>query len=165
MPRPSALPRVGGAPNAVIRIATVDDIPVLVELRASMLDALHEPDEYEDGWREAFADWLRQRVPASNYANFIAEVDGQVLAGAQGELIEGQPGPRISRRRVFITNVSTLPGARGQGLATRCFEALLDWARAQGATSAMLNAAPMGEQIYLRAGFKPHDNPEYRRLL
>ena len=130
-----------------------------------MLEALHDPADFEPGWEAAFADWLAKRLPSPDYAMVVAEVDGQVVAGAQGEIIAGQPGPVIVRKRVYVTNVSTLPHARGRGLATQCFDALLDWAKQVGASSAMLNAAPMGEQIYLRAGFIPHDNPEYRRPL
>lgn len=153
-------------PSIEIRRATAGDLDALVELRASMLVALNPIDAFEEGWREAFAQWASARLADEQFAMFVAaDASGQVLAGAQGELIEGQPGPTVNRRRVLITNVSTLPPARGRGLATRCMDAVLDWARTRGATSAILNAAPMGVGIYARAGFEAAENPELRRPL
>lgn len=164
---PSAGP-VSTLPSSepVIRRATLDDIDALAELRYSMLAAFTEPDNFEPGWREAFAEWQCVRLVGPGFAWFIAELaDGRVVAGTQGELIIGQPGPTISRTRVYVTNVSTLPEHRGQGLATKCMDAVLAWAKDQGATAAMLNAAPMGANIYTRAGFEVNDHPDMRRPL
>lgn len=165
-PLPEAPTRSGlEGSQLVIRPATSDDIPTLVVLRRSMLAAMHTPDEFESGWEDAFAAWLERRIVASDYQMIVAELDGRIVAGAQAEVIHGQPGPKISRDRIYITNVSTLPEFRGRGLASRCLDALLDWARDKGIRTAMLNATSMGQRIYQRAGFILADNPEYRLQL
>lgn len=150
-------------PAVEIRRATNDDLDALVDLRESMLVAFDPAEGLEDGWREAFKLWAAARLDDDRFAMIVAsDASGQVVAGAQGELIEGQPGPEVNRWRVLITNVSTLPSARGRGLASRCMDAVLDWAQDMGATSAVLNAAPMGAQIYQRAGFETSSFPEMR---
>lgn len=153
-------------PEIEIRRARPEDLDALVDLREAMLLAFDPPEGLAEGWREAFASWASARLDDEQFAMIVAcDASGEVLAGAQGELIEGQPGPEVNRRRVLITNVSTFQHARGRGLATRCMDAVLDWARDAGATSAVLNAAPMGLHIYQRAGFNPTPFPEYRRTL
>lgn len=153
------------ADRLVLRTARLDDIDTLVALRRSMLAAMVEPGDFADGWEPAFVDWLTPRLESSDYQMVVAQLDDRVVAGAQGELIEGQPGPAVRRRRVLITNVSTLPQYRGRGLATKCLEAVLAWARKSGATSAVLNATEMGAEIYQRAGFALSEYPEMRLKL
>ena len=54
----------------------------------------------------------------------------------------------------FVTNVGTIPAARGRGLGTRATLAVLDIAASQGSPVASLTASSMGRGVYARIGFR-----------
>ncbi len=54
----------------------------------------------------------------------------------------------------FVTNVGTIPAARGQGLGTLATLAVVDIAARQGTRWATLTASRMGRGVYLRIGFR-----------
>ena len=54
----------------------------------------------------------------------------------------------------FVTNVGTVPDARGRGLGTRATLAVLDIAVRQGSPTASLTASRMGRGVYARIGFQ-----------
>ena len=54
----------------------------------------------------------------------------------------------------FVTNVGTIPAARGRGLGTRATLAVLDIAARQGSPLASLTASRMGRGVYARIGFR-----------
>ena len=63
----------------------------------------------------------------------------------------------------FVTNVGTIPSARGQGLGTQATLAVLDIAARQGARRATLTASRMGRGVYARIGFR--DDALLRRMV
>lgn len=63
----------------------------------------------------------------------------------------------------FVTNVGTIPAARGQGLGTQATLAVLDIAARQGARRATLTASRMGRGVYARIGFR--DDALLRRMV
>ena len=54
----------------------------------------------------------------------------------------------------FVTNVGTVPSARGRGLGTQATLAVLDLAARAGARQATLTASAMGRGVYARIGFR-----------
>jgi predicted GNAT family acetyltransferase len=66
------------------------------------------------------------------------------------------PGSSASRHAgdCEIFNVSTLEPARRRGLASALTAGLLTDARARGRATASIQATPMAERIYARAGFR-----------
>ena len=54
----------------------------------------------------------------------------------------------------FVTNVGTIPAARGAGLGTAATLAVLDIARRLGYDRASLTASRMGRGVYARIGFR-----------
>lgn len=55
--------------------------------------------------------------------------------------------------RAFVTNIGTVPDARGRGLGTVATRATLDDARGRGHRTASLAASLMGRGLYARLGF------------
>jgi GNAT superfamily N-acetyltransferase len=54
----------------------------------------------------------------------------------------------------FVTNVGTIPEARGRGLGTQATLAVLGIAASRGARQATLTASTMGRGVYARIGFR-----------
>lgn len=57
-------------------------------------------------------------------------------------------------RHAFVTNVGTIPAARGRGLGTQATLAVLDIAARHGSPTATLTASLMGRGVYARIGFQ-----------
>lgn len=84
-----------------------------------------------------------------------ASLDGDVVAIGRGVVVDGWLG---------INAVETAVAHRRRGLATRILEALVDWARARGATRAFLQvdlSNDVAHDVYRRAGFVDHHTYRY----
>jgi GNAT superfamily N-acetyltransferase len=149
--------------SPTIRTATASDAGALLELRALMFEAMGLPaaEIADPRWRIAAHGWFVDRIPASGVRVVVAEVDGRVVSGAVGEVTALIPGPGAPNGSVgLISNVATLPGYRGGGLASAVTDALLEWFRDEtDVTRVDLFATPGGEAIYTPRGFARRDFP------
>ncbi len=149
--------------TTIVRSATARDAQALMELRASMFEAMGDLRSDEPAWREAARVWFETHVDSPDVALRVVEVDGQVVAGAVAHLRTHLPSPgNISGRIATISNVSTFPEHRAHGYGRLAFEAVLFWARHSGAEVAELFATGMGQSLYEAAGFTVHSMPAMR---
>ncbi len=152
--------------RARIRRATRADADALVALRALMFEAMGtDPAALEaPTWRLAARDWFLDAVDAAAVWVVVAEVDGEVVAGAVGEVTALIPGPGCPNGSVgLVSNVATLPEHRGQGLAAACTDDLLAWFRERtDVTRVDLFATPAGARIYTPRGFVANGFPAMR---
>lgn len=145
-----------------VRPAEYADIASLVELRAEMFDAMGVPDN-DTSWQAHAHHWFAERINDPSYHFVVVEEAGQVLACAAGAVRDAAPSPGVpGGRDVLISNVCTRPAARGRGLGTAAFEAVMAWAHASGVGRAELLATSYGESMYLRAGFVQSEHPVMR---
>lgn len=145
------------APGATLREATPDDAAAMVVLRTVMFEAMGTPPEQlsEGTWRRAAHDWFVDRVGAPGVRVVVAEVDGEVVAGAVGEVTTLIPGPNTPNGSVgLISNVATLPPHRGRGLASAVTDDLLAWfTEHTDVTRVDLFATTGGARLYAPRGF------------
>lgn len=151
---------------ARIRRADRDDADALVDLRALMFEAMGtDPGALGAArWRLAARDWFQDAVDAAAVWIVVAEVDGDVVACAVGEVTALIPGPGCPNGSAgLISNVATLPQHRGHGLAAACTDDLLAWFRERtDVTRVDLFATPAGARIYEPRGFVANDFPAMR---
>ncbi len=100
-------------------------------------------------------EWLRSGGGASPENTYVAEAEGRIRSVVQvalKELFFAEP-----LRIAGIANVSTMPGYRGKGLATRLLQyALSDMAgRGVGVAGLFAGLGSPAYRIYLRLGFTP----------
>lgn len=135
-----------------VRRAGPDDVDALVRLRCAMVESWGQ--DPAGPWQDACRAALARRLAGPDFAAFVAEEAGAVVAGGVGWLEEHLPGPvNPTGRRGWISNMSTLPAARRRGHGRAVLHALLDWLRAQGVVRVDLRATPAGEPLYRAAGF------------
>ncbi len=79
------------------------------------------------------------------WSHVIVRRDGQPAACASLFTSEGH---------AFVSNVGTIPSARGAGLGTSATLGVLDIARRSGFERASLTASVMGRSVYARIGFR-----------
>ncbi|MGL5819352.1 MAG: GNAT family N-acetyltransferase [Phycicoccus sp.] len=173
MNEPDDAPRGGGPghPGAagVIRAAVPGDAAALVALRAVMFAAMGTDDAalVDSRWRRAAHDWFAGRVGTAGVHVVVAEVGGEVVSCAVGEVTGLIPGPSAPHGSVgLISNVATFAGHRGHGHAAGCTNELLRWFEEETDVSRVdLFATAGGERIYGQHGFVRSDFPAMRRRM
>ncbi len=139
-------------PEFTIRLATAEDIPVLVEQRQRMFQAMERFSEAEVAEIVAdFVPYIQRALSDGTYRGYLAEtLEGKVVAGS-GIMLHD----RLGRRRAYVCNVYTEPDYRRQGLARRLVETAVAWCRTEGYTSVDLHASQAGRPLYAALGFEP----------
>lgn len=149
-----------------IRLATIDEIPVIVHQRHAMFAEMGVGTaESRALMDQVVPAWLREKMERGEYLGWFAVDDaGEVVAGLGLWIMEWIPGPLdLLTRRPYLMNVYTEPRCRGRGLARRLVVAALKWSKAQGYVTAGLHASDAGRPIYEALGFTPSN--EMRRML
>lgn len=111
-------------------------------------------DDRDAAERAVYAAWVASVIRDGSYLGFLAEEDGQVIAGAGMTLLHWGPGrgdPQPFRAR--IVNVWTHPDHRRQGHAHRLVTACLGAARERGITRVSLGSTDAARALYMSLGF------------
>lgn len=147
----------------MLRRATVDDIPALVELQALLFAEMGHAHVSAPAWRDPAAAWLAQRL-GSEVCVSVVEVEGALVACALGYLHTAPPSPSsITDVRGHISNVITVEGHRSRGYARACVEALLEWFRDETSAEVVdLSASKDGLALYESMGWRRRDDPTMR---
>jgi GNAT superfamily N-acetyltransferase len=148
--------------NFTLRLATVDDIPALVDHRRRMFE-----DMYADGavvrdragydaMDDAYTVLLRYEIPAGSTRAWVIEDGSTIAASGALKFTDWLPRPDGQRRGlVYVHSVYTVPEYRRQGLARRLLNAMTDYCRDNGWPRITLHASDMGRGLYEDLGFKP----------
>lgn len=103
---------------------------------------------------ERFRQWIVRHMQEGDYAGWLAEHDGAVVAGAGLWFHDWLPGPfSPDGVRGYIGNVYTLPSHRGHGLARALVVACVEECRRRRLTVVALHASEAGRPIYEAIGF------------
>lgn len=107
---------------------------------------------------EAYADWLSSRISGGTYVGFVADVRGDVVAGAGAVLLDWGPtrGERSSTR-ARIANVFTDAPWRLQGLARSLVTLVMQACTDRGVRVYNLAASSEGLALYGSLGFVPYE--------
>ena len=145
-----------------LRLATVDDIPVLVNHRRRMFEDIyadkavaHDPAHY-DAMDDAYAAILRYEIPSGSTQAWVIEDSGVIAASGALKFTDWLPRPDGQRRGlVYVHSVYTVPEYRRHGLARRLLKAMIDYCRDNGWPRITLHASDFGRGLYEDLGFKP----------
>lgn len=153
-----------------IRRATAADAGVLARHRADMFRDMGQlPADLRDTLVEAARAYFATAVPDGRYVAWLAEVEGEIVAGAGLQLRELLPRPAAGGTRLvrgpqgLILNVFTEPAWRRRGVAAALMRELLRWCRANGIESLVLHASADGRPLYEKLGFTPTNEMRYAR--
>ena len=148
-----------------LRPTLLADLELHVHQRVVMFADMDYGDAAGREWMAAaFRERLRTWLSTGEVRGVLAESEGQVIAGALLQFKEALPNPLSPQAvRGYLFNVYTHPDFRGQGLARRMTNALLDVAKAQGIGMVELHASKDAEALYRSMGFEP--TPEFRLIL
>jgi GNAT superfamily N-acetyltransferase len=145
-----------------LRLATVDDIPTLVNHRRRMFEDMYadgavvrDPANY-DAMDSAYAVLLRYEIPAGSTRAWVIDEAGTIAASGALKFTDWLPRPDGQRRGlVYVHSVYTVPEYRQQGLARQILTAMIAHCRDNGWPRITLHASEMGRGLYEGLGFKP----------
>ena len=139
------------------RLATLDDIQKLVELRIKFIKEVRidAPTDGLDEYREVMSNYLKKEMSSGNFIAWLAITNKEIIATSGLITIQRQPQLwNMSGQEVYIMNMYTKPEWRREGIGTAILEKLIDEARNRGVEAIKLHATPMGKALYEKRGFK-----------
>jgi len=145
-----------------LRLATVDDVPVLVSHRRRMFEDMSalKGEQYDraglDAMDAAYAVLLHYEIPAGSTRVWVIEDEGRIAASGALKFTDWLPRPDGQRRGlVYVHSVYCVPEYRRQGLARRILQAMIAYCRENGWPRISLHASEMGRGLYEELGFQP----------
>ena len=145
--------------DITIRLATVDDAPIIVHHRRAMFfDMGHTDPAALDAMDVSFTPYVARGLSNGLYRGWLAHTSGGRVVAGGGLIVHEWPSGPVNPaepRRAYILNVYTEPEYRGRGIARRILTAIVEWCRAQGFRSISLHASVLGQPLYASMGFEP----------
>jgi len=140
-----------------VKIATDDDIEVLVRQRHMMFEDMRQrtTDEHKMGDR-AYRKWALQKMKMGLMRCYLVkDGKGKVVGGGAIWLREVQPSAGYPARLVpYLMSMYTEPEFRRKGVATLVVHEAEKWARSQGYSEMNLHASRQGRKVYPKLGWK-----------
>lgn len=143
-----------------IRLAGIDDVPILARLRYDFRTR-HAPAVEDRGEFLARCEkWMSERLgDDSRWRCWIAEREGVPLGNIWLDLIEKIPNPAPEAEyHAYITNFYVLEEMRGQGVGSKLLGVTLEWCRERKVHAAILWPSDRSRPLYERNGFAVRDD-------
>ena len=136
-----------------IRIATNDDIELLMSSRLEMLKVVNNlPADYE--YSEEIVRESRDYFLNGDHVTILAIDGGEVIGCASMSFMWIMPTfSHPTGKRAHLMNVYTRSEYRRQGIARKMVQMLIDETWKRGATEISLDATTMGRPLYESLGF------------
>jgi GNAT superfamily N-acetyltransferase len=142
-----------------LRVATLDDLDVLVHHRVAMFQDMGVALDAA-AIAGAFGPWLLEMMPKGLYRAWVVGSGSQVVSGGGITILPWPPGPRyLGGRLAFVYNVYTEPEHRRRGLGKMVMAAIHAWCRQEQIGSLALNASQFGQPMYESLGYAVTPSP------
>ena len=140
----------------IYKIASIEDLEVLVKTRIEVLRAANKLDDSVDMSEvEAESRTYYKKALADGSHTAILVFDGDKFAGAGGvsyyTVMPTYHNP--SGRKAYIMNMYTKPEYRRRGIAFKTLDLLVSDAKNKGIAAISLEATNMGRPLYEKYGF------------
>ncbi|MEK4082076.1 GNAT family N-acetyltransferase [Solibacillus sp. FSL K6-1126] len=139
-----------------LRLATTDDMEILIDLRKRLL--VEEGQTVSSNIDEELRNFFEKQLNSGQFVQWIIEEDKNVLATGGIQFISFPPSYSNSTGiRGYILNMYTTPESRGRGLAKQLVERIFKEAQGRNVHHIFLISSPMGKPLYKKIGFKEND--------
>ena len=138
------------------RLANINDIPALIELRKKQLideglQPVHDIDKQ-------LAEYFASAISDGSFVSWLMEADAEIIA-TSGVCVYSLP-PTYSNptgRVAYITNMYTKDEYRRNGIARELLNMVIEEAKKRGYKIIRLHTSEYGKNIYKKAGFIDSD--------
>ncbi len=147
-----------------VRSATDLDIPMLIELRAVLLDGTNASYSSRTPaacarWRAAYRAWLNGTLGTNDNVRVLAAEhrdSGQVIGCATGIIDSRAPtAANPNGLSGWVQSVVVAPQFRARGIARQLMTTLLRWFDNRDVRTVVLQTTEDGAQLYSALGFQP----------
>ncbi|QHN04581.1 GNAT family N-acetyltransferase [Granulicella sp. WH15] len=141
----------------VIRPATPADALLIGQQRQKMfIESAQTTAEATATLPDRFAAWVRPKLENGTYIGWVAEYEGEPVAGAGLWLMDFPPHWMDPEPvRAYLLNFYVAASFRGHGLAGRFLRLAVDEAHRRNIRVVSLHASKFGRPVYEKHGFKP----------
>jgi GNAT superfamily N-acetyltransferase len=153
----------------VIRRASIDDLPQMLELWRALEEAQREfrvlPTRADA--EERVSGMLREAIADENAAVFVVDDDGQLVGMAIAEVSPTGAHSLADAMLCELSRVVIAPERRGEGLGTGLLEAAEEFGRARGAawlSARIFTGNEAGRAFWARHGFVPRYEQRVRMI-
>ncbi|WP_286907848.1 GNAT family N-acetyltransferase [Clostridium sp. UBA1652] len=138
------------------RKAKVDEIDILIELRKKQLiDEGISPDKNIDYELKIF---FHEKMKNNTLTELVVEDKGEIVATGAVVFYDFPPSyTNKTGKKAYITNMYTKDEYRGQGIASKLLEMLVQETKKAGIFKMWLHASKLGRPVYKKFGFKETD--------
>ena len=136
------------------RIATIDDIEELMDIRLEMLRIVNNLKEDQD-FSDELVTYSRKYFIDGNQETCLAYDNGVGIGCASISYIEVMPTfSHPTGKRAHLMNVYTKAEYRRKGIARKMVQMLIEDAKRKGVSEISLDATESGRPLYESLGFK-----------
>jgi len=147
--------------SAVIRSATLRDVPAIVRLWEELMDFHHKIDPFYTRARngaDLFRRFTEQNIDDDAACVLVAEIEDRIVGYCQG-LLDHHPPALAEPEYGQVLDFMVTASHRHTGIGGRMFEALREWFRRQGIRRIEVRHSTFNEvagQFWPKMGFKPY---------
>lgn len=142
------------------RRATIDDAPLIVDLRIRSIDedsGLTEPEK--ESLRASNMAYIANAMPKDAFVSFLAYDGDRPVGTASACLHSVMPGKKLPLGQdAYIQNVYVSPGHRRRGVGKALIGLLLEEIGRRGDMRITLHATKMGQALFRECGFDTTEN-------
>ena len=141
------------------RLAALNDVPALVELRKKQLvdEGLPSGLPKMDIDTE-LTDYFSSAISDGTFISWVMDKDGEIVATSGVCFYVLPPNyANPSGGTAYITNMYTKPEYRRKGIAAELLDMVIDEAKSRGYKVMRLHTSEYGKSIYKKAGFTDSD--------
>jgi len=150
-----------------IRVATIDEIDVLIDLRLAMFEAMGYEGQVLERAIDPMRNYFQEHLPSGAFRVWVAENQGETVASIGLVIHSIPPSPKnLIGKEAYVMNLVTLQEFRRRGIAKKLILHVLDTARSEGIRVVSLHASAEGHRLYEGLGFEISDSvPEMHLML
>lgn len=138
------------------RLATINDVPILIKLRRQQLTEEKNSQNSNDEINidKQLENYFCSQISEGAFISWVMENEDEIIA-TSGVCFYLLP-PNYSNptgRTAYITNMYTKPEYRRKGIAAELLNMVISEAKSRGYKVIRLHASEYGKSLYLKAGF------------
>ena len=141
----------------MVRIATIDDIDSLIELRIKLLKELtNDIEDYDwNKYSQVLKAFYFEGLSNKTFMTFIAEEDSLAVSTCMMYFYNITPLLyNLDGKMALLTDMYTIPEYRNKGYGMKLLHSIMEFAKNLGYLKVTLNATASGRKLYDKYGFK-----------
>lgn len=139
----------------ILRIANLDDLPILLEFEQRLIKAERPMDPSIKDGDISYYD-ISEMIKATNSEVFVVELDDEIVASGYAKIIDDHPYLKHAKQG-YLGFMFIPEEHRGKGLNKLILNAMIDWCKTRNVFEIRLDVYDVNKtaiKAYKKSGFK-----------